>query len=108
PTALGFLPALATTPGGLPLGRSVLLTTDDVAAALVPALGTPFSDYRNPYVGINESSGAPVYHTPFAGDSYNLLVAGLGGAGKSVYLQSQMVREDMRGTVFVVLDPKDN
>src|SRR5487761_1201019 len=56
-TVPGFLPALTTAPGMAPLRRGLQLTTDTVASRLLPALGTPFSEARDPIVGTNLRTG---------------------------------------------------
>ena len=55
----GFLPALALSPGCPPLLRSLVLTSDSVAARMLPCLGTPFADIRAPLVGVNVLNGTP-------------------------------------------------
>ena len=105
PTSPGLLPALAVTPGGAPLGRSLQLTSDAVAACLVPALGTPFGDQRQPLIGINQLTGAPAYLSIWSRPNHNAVVVGSSGSGKSVAAKSLLVRHVMEGASAVVIDP---
>ncbi len=104
-TLPGFLPALAVSPGCAPLGRSVLMTSDGVAGALVPALGTPFSDNRMPLVGISAQTGAPVYFSVWTQANHNVVILGSSGAGKSVATKTMLTRHVMEGVSAVVIDP---
>ncbi len=104
-TLPGFLPALAVSPGCAPLGRSVLMTSDGVAAALVPALGTPFSDNRMPLVGVSAQTGAPVYFSVWTRANHNMVILGSSGAGKSVATKTLLTRHVMEGVSAVVIDP---
>jgi hypothetical protein len=104
-TSPGFLPALAVAPGGAPLGRSLQLTSDGVAACIVPALGTPFADQRQPLVGINQLTGAPAYLSIWSRPNHNAVVLGSSGSGKSVAAKTLLVRHLMEGASAVVIDP---
>ena len=105
PTSPGLLPSLAVAPGGAPLGRSLQMTSDAVAACLVPALGTPFADQRHPLVGINQLTGAPAYLSIWSRPNHNAVVVGSSGSGKSVAAKSLLVRHVMEGASAVVIDP---
>ncbi|MFZ0180726.1 MAG: DUF87 domain-containing protein [Candidatus Dormiibacterota bacterium] len=105
PTSPGLLPSLAVTPGGSPLGRSLQLTSDAVAACLIPALGTPFSDQRQPLIGINQLTGAPAYLSIWSRPNHNAVVVGSSGSGKSVAAKTMLVRHVMEGASAVVIDP---
>jgi type IV secretory pathway VirB4 component len=105
PTSPGLLPSLAVSPGGAPLGRSLQLTSDSVAACLVPALGTPFSDQRQPLVGINQLTGAPAYLSVWSRPNHNAVIVGSSGSGKSVAAKTLLVRHVMEGASAVVIDP---
>ncbi len=104
-TSPGFLPALAIAPGGAPLGRSLQLTSDAVASCLVPALGTPFADQRQPLVGINQLTGAPAYLSIWSRPNHNAVVLGSSGSGKSVAAKTLLARHLMEGASAVVIDP---
>jgi hypothetical protein len=101
----GFLPALALSPGGAPLMRSLLLTSDSVAARLLPCLGTPFADIGAPLVGINALNGTPAHFSVWTQPNHNLVVVGSSGAGKSVAAKTLLVRHVMEGVAAVVIDP---
>jgi len=101
----GLLPALAVSPGWVPLGRSIQLTSDDVAACLLPALGTPFADHRQPLAGISATTGAPVYLSLWTRFNHNAVVVGTSGAGKSVATKTLLTRHVMNGASAVVIDP---
>ena len=105
PTSPGLLPSLAVSPGGAPLGRSLQLTSDSVAACLVPALGTPFADQRQPLVGINQLTGAPAYLSIWSRPNHNAVIVGSSGSGKSVAAKTLLVRHVMEGASAVVIDP---
>jgi TraG P-loop domain len=105
PTSPGLLPSLAVTPGGAPLGRSLQLTSDAVTACLIPALGTPFADQRQPLVGINQLTGAPAYLSIWSRPNHNAVVVGSSGSGKSVATKTLLVRHVMEGASAVVIDP---
>ena len=104
-TSPGFLPAMSVAPGGAPLGRSLQLTSDAVAACLLPALGTPFADQRQPLVGINQVTGAPAYLSIWSRLNHNAVVVGSSGSGKSVAAKTLLVRHLMEGASAVVIDP---
>ncbi len=104
-TAPGFLGPLAATPGGLPLRRSLQLTSDGVAACMLPVLGTPYADDRDGLVGLNLATGAPVYLSVWSRPNHNALVLGSSGAGKSVAAKTLLVRHVMSGASAVVIDP---
>jgi hypothetical protein len=105
PTSPGLLPSLAASPGGAPLGRSLQLTSDTVAACLLPALGTPFADQRQPLVGINQLTGAPAYLSIWSRPNHNAVIVGSSGSGKSVAAKTLLVRHVMEGASAVVIDP---
>jgi type IV secretory pathway VirB4 component len=105
-TLPGFLPALAVAPGCMPLRRSLILTTGEVASCLVPALGTPFGRSDEPLLGVNVQSGTPAYLSVFRGrKNMNLLCVGTSGAGKSVTLKTLVYRHAVQGARVVVIDP---
>ena len=104
-TSPGLLPCLAVTPGGAPLGRSLQLTSDAVAACLMPALGTPFANQRHPLVGINQLTGAPAYLSIWSRPNHNAVIVGSSGSGKSVAAKTLLVRHLMEGASAVVIDP---
>ena len=104
-TAPGLLPALAASPGSPPLRRSLQLTSDSVAACLLPALGTPFLDMREPLVGVSELTGAPVYLSMWKRPNHNAIIVGSSGAGKSITAKTLLVRHVLQGASAVVLDP---
>ena len=104
-TRPGLLPLMATSAGGQPLLRSVLLTTAEVAARLLPCLGTPFSDVTQPLAGINRTTGSPVYLSAWAQANHNLVVVGSSGAGKSVATKTLLVRHILAGATAAVIDP---
>ena len=104
-TVPGLLPALAVAPGMAPLRRGLQLTTDAVAARLLPALGTPFSDVRQPIVGTNLRTGATAYLSVWTRSNHNALIVGSSGAGKSTAAKTLLARHCMAGATAVVLDP---
>lgn len=104
-TAPGLLPALTASPGAPPLRRSLQLTSDGVAACLLPALGTPFLDMREPLVGVSELTGAPVYLSVWKRPNHNAIIVGSSGAGKSITAKTLLVRHVLQGASAVVLDP---
>ncbi|TMB86113.1 MAG: DUF87 domain-containing protein [Chloroflexi bacterium] len=101
----GLLPTLAAAPGGAPLGRSLQLTSDDVAECLLPALGTPYSDIAQPLVGVSEVTGAPVYLSMWTRPNHNAVIVGSSGSGKSVAAKTMLVRHLMDGGCCTVIDP---
>ncbi len=104
-TSPGMLPSLSVAPGGAPLGRGLHLTADIVAACMVPALGTPFADQRQPLVGINQLTGAPAYLSIWSRPNHNAVIVGSSGSGKSVAAKTMLVRHVMEGASAVVIDP---
>lgn len=105
-TLPGALPLAAVAPGGPPLRRSLLLTTDQVLARMAPALGTPFSDPRDPLLGINLVSGASAYLSVFRrGANHNMVVVGGSGSGKSTGSKMLAIEHALQGTSLVVVDP---
>ena len=104
-TVPGMYPALGVAPGLVPLRRALLLTTDTVAARLLPALGTPFSDARDPVIGSNLRTGATAYLSVWTRSNHNALLVGSSGAGKSTAAKTLLARHCMRGAAAVVLDP---
>ena len=101
----GFLPALALSPGCPPLLRSLVLTSDSVAARMLPCLGTPFADIGAPLVGVNVLNGTPAHFSVWRQPNHNLVVVGSSGAGKSVAAKTLLVRHVMENVVAVVIDP---
>jgi type IV secretory pathway VirB4 component len=101
----GFLPALALSPGCPPLARSLVLTSDSVAARMLPCLGTPFADIGAPLLGVNVLNGTPAYFSVWSQPNHNLVVVGSSGAGKSVAAKTLLVRHVMEGVAAVVIDP---
>ncbi|MGH7721577.1 MAG: VirB4 family type IV secretion system protein [Candidatus Dormibacteria bacterium] len=101
----GFLPALALAPGWGPLARSLVLTSDSVAARMLPCLGTPFADVGAPLVGLNVQNGTPAYFSVWSQPNHNLVVVGSSGAGKSVAAKTLLIRHVMEGVDAVVIDP---
>ncbi|MGH7686001.1 MAG: VirB4 family type IV secretion system protein [Candidatus Dormibacteria bacterium] len=104
-TLPGLLPSIAASPGSSPLRRSLQLTSDGVAACLVPALGTPFLEMSEPLVGISELTGAPVHASVWTRANHNAIVVGSSGSGKSVTAKTLLIRHLLRGATAVVIDP---
>ncbi|MDQ6856699.1 MAG: DUF87 domain-containing protein [Candidatus Dormibacteraeota bacterium] len=104
-TGPGFLPALALSPGCPPLARSLVLTSDSVAARMLPCLGTPFADIGAPLVGVNVLNGTPAHFSVWRQPNHNLVVVGSSGAGKSVAAKALLVRHVMESVAAVVIDP---
>ena len=104
-TVPGLLPLLATAPGLAPLRRGLQLTTDSVASRLLPMLGTPFSNGREPIVGTNLRTGATAYLSVWSRSNHNALLVGSSGAGKSTAAKTLLARHCMAGATAVVLDP---
>jgi hypothetical protein len=104
-TGPGFLPALALAPGGAPLARSLVLTSDSVAARMLPCLGTPFGDVGAPLLGVNVLNGTPAYVSVWSQPNHNLVIVGSSGSGKSVAAKTLLVRHVMEGVAAVVIDP---
>jgi type IV secretory pathway VirB4 component len=105
PTVPGFVPAMAMAPGTAPLRRALHLTTDAVAARLLPILGTPFADVEAPLVGRNLRTGASAYLSVWSRRNFNVACVGSSGAGKSTTTKLWLVRHCMQGANAVVLDP---
>jgi hypothetical protein len=112
-TCPGFLPALAVTPGGAPLRRSLILTSSEVALRMLPSLGTPLSDSRLPLLGINQMTGAPAYASVWELAGFAAMILGPQGRGKSMSVKTMAVRHALRGVrsdtrrhnKFIFLDP---
>ena len=104
-TVPGMAAAAAAAPGGVPLARGLILTTDGVVAASVPALGTPMSDQSQALVGRNVGTGSPVYLDLFGKTNFNFLCVGAPGAGKSVSMKTLAVRHILRGSRAIIIDP---
>lgn len=104
-TSPAFLGAMAASPGCAPLGRSLQMTSEDVVACMLPALGTPYSDYRQSLLGFSLATSSPVYLSIWSRPNYNALVLGSSGAGKSVAAKTLLIRHLMEGATAVVIDP---
>jgi hypothetical protein len=104
-TAPAVAVAQAAAPGGAPLRRNLLLVEESVAACLLPAVGTPFADPRQPMVGVNAMIGSTVYFDVFSQQNHNALIAGQSGAGKSVACKTMLIRHALQGAKVVVIDP---
>jgi hypothetical protein len=104
-TVPGFLAAAAAAPGGVPLSRGLLLTTDAVATCLLPTLGTPFGDPGQPLVGVNIGTGGPAYLDVFGRPNHNAVIVGTSGAGKSVSAKALLLRHAIQGAGVIVIDP---
>jgi hypothetical protein len=59
-TMPSFTVAVAASPAGSPLSRSIFLTTAEVVAYLLPAVGTPFGNPADPFVGRNAAINSSV------------------------------------------------
>ncbi len=106
PRQPGLMPVLAAAPGGLPLKRSLHLTTRPIAAALVPALGTALNRPSEPLLGINAFTASPAYWSCWSSKSNNnALIFATSGAGKSMTMKTLLYRHWLQGSNFVVLDP---
>lgn len=104
-TTPGLVAASAVSPGGVPLRRTLLMTTDGVATCLLPAMGTPFGDPAQPLLGINSATGAPVYLDVFQRANHNAVIVGTSGAGKSVSCKTMLLRHVAQGARTIVIDP---
>lgn len=104
-TTPGFAAASAIAPGGVPLQRNLLMTTDMVAGCLLPAVGTPFGDPAQPLVGVNAATGSPVYLDVFKRANHNAVIVGTSGAGKSVSCKTLLLRHVAQGARTIVIDP---
>ena len=105
PTSPATLPSLAISPGWTPLARSLCMTTNTVAACLLPTMGTPFSSAQQPLVGLNALTGAPAYLSVWTRPNHNMVIVGSSGAGKSVTTKTLLIRHIMEGVSAVVIDP---
>lgn len=104
-TAPGPLVALASCAGCAPLRRSLLLTTDTTVTRILPVLGTPLSDYRQPVLGLNLRTGASAYLSVWAQNNHNAAIIGGSGSGRSVTAKALLAGHVMQGANAVVLDP---
>lgn len=104
-TLPGALPLVAVVPGGAPLKRSLLLTTDRVLVRMLPALGTPFSDPRDPLLGVNLVSGASAYLSVFRQGNHNMVVVGSSHSGKSTGSKMLAAEHALQGVSLAVVDP---
>jgi hypothetical protein len=100
-----FLPALALAPGCAPLARSLVLTSDSVAARMLPCMGTPFAEVGAPLFGVNVLNGTPAHFSVWSQPNHNLVVVGSSGAGKSMAAKTLLIRHVMEGVCAVVIDP---
>jgi len=103
-TVPGLAPMVAVAPGAAPLRRATLLTTDAVVSRLLPVLGTPFSDFRDPAIGTNARTRASAYLSVFTRPNYNALFVGSSGAGKTVGAMTMFARELEQGANGIVVD----
>ena len=85
--------------------RSLVLTSDSVAARMLPCLGTPFDDIGAPLVGVNVLNGTPAHFSVWRQPNHNLVIVGSSGSGKSVAAKTLLVRHVMEDVVAVVIDP---
>ncbi|HUY61284.1 MAG TPA: DUF87 domain-containing protein [Candidatus Dormibacteraeota bacterium] len=105
-TTPGFWPLVSVAPGGAPLRRGLILTSQRAASCLVPILGTPLADVGAPYIGMNCLTGSPAYLNVFDKANHNLLGFGTTGSGKSVTLKTLLARHVLHGASGVILDPE--
>ena len=98
--------AAAIAPGGLPLTRSLFLTTADVAAYLLPGQGSAFADPARPLVGVDAATTAACWYSVFDRDNYSALILGSSGAGKSVAAKTLLIRHFLQGADVLVIDPE--
>lgn len=98
--------AAAAAPGGLPLARSLFLTTADVAAYLLPGQGSAFADPTRPLVGVDAATTAACWYSVFDRDNYSALILGSSGAGKSVASKTLLIRHFLQGADVLVIDPE--
>lgn len=103
-TVPGVAPLVAVAPGAAPLRRATLLTTDAVVSRLLPVLGTPFSDFRDPIIGTNARTRASAYLSVFTRPNHNALFVGSSGAGKTVGAMTMFARELEQGANGIVVD----
>jgi conjugal transfer ATP-binding protein TraC len=105
-TAATVVAAAAAAPGGLPLSRTLFLTTADVAAFLLPGQGTAFGEPARPLIGIDAATAATCWYSVFDRDNYSALILGSSGAGKSVASKTLLVRHFLQGADVLVVDPE--
>jgi TraG P-loop domain len=105
-TMPSFTVAVAASPAGAPLSRDIFMTTAEVVAYLLPAVGTPFGNPADPFVGRNAAINSSVYFNVFARQNYSALIVGSAGSGKSVAAKSLLVRHALHGTRVTVIDPE--
>ncbi len=105
-TVPSFTVAVAASPAGSPLSRSLFMTTAEVVAYLLPAVGTPFGNPAEPFVGRNAAINSSVYFNVFSRQNYSALIVGSAGSGKSVAAKSMLVRHALHGTRVTVIDPE--
>ena len=105
-TMPSFTVAVAASPAGSPLSRDIFMTTAEVVAYLLPAVGTPFGNPADPFVGRNAAINSSVYFNVFARQNYSALIVGSAGSGKSVAAKSLLVRHALHGTRVTVIDPE--
>jgi TraG P-loop domain len=105
-TMPSFTVAVAASPAGSPLSRDIFMTTAEVVAYLLPAVGTPFGNPADPFVGRNAAINSSVYFNVFARQNYSALIVGSAGSGKSVAAKSMLVRHALHGTRVTVIDPE--
>lgn len=104
-TMPSFTVAVAASPAGSPLSRDIFMTTAEVVAYLLPAVGTPFGNPADPFVGRNAAINSSVYFNVFARQNYSALIVGSAGAGKSVAAKSLLLRHALHGARVTVIDP---
>jgi len=105
-TTPSFTVAVAASPAGAPLARAIFMTTAEVVAHLLPAVGTPFANPADPLVGRNVATNSSVYLNVFSRPNYSALIVGSAGSGKSVAAKSLLVRHALRGARVTVIDPE--
>jgi len=105
-TMPSFTVAVAASPAGSPLSRDIFMTTAEVVAYMLPAVGTPFGNPADPFVGRNAAINSSVYFNVFARQNYSALIVGSAGSGKSVAAKSLLVRHALHGTRVTVIDPE--
>jgi type IV secretory pathway VirB4 component len=82
------------------------MTTAEVVAYLLPAVGTPFGNPADPFVGRNAAINSSVYFNVFSRQNYSALIVGSAGSGKSVAAKSLLIRHALHGTRVTVIDPE--
>jgi hypothetical protein len=105
-TMPSFAVAVAASPAGSPLTRDIFMTTADVVSYLLPAVGTPFGNPADPFVGRNAALNSSVYFNVFARQNYSALIVGSAGSGKSVAAKSMLLRHALHGARVTVIDPE--